>query len=264
MLGKLFKQDLKASGKYFIPMYLVFLGIMVATKVIDVIYGVIRSNNAILNVLNGIAITTTILAFFAVNISTYIFIIMYFYRKCISHEGYLTFTLPVKTGTHLISKTLTGVIWQVLTLAVNVLSLAILVLGEDLGPFFSELSRIFNDVTEGGFGLIFIELIIFGLLTTFAVVLMFYVSLSIGQLFNRHKVAGAVGAFFAIYIIIEIVGGILFVMLALYDFPRTMEVMPGIQAVQYVLCILIALAAVLIGIFYAGTYFLLNKKLNLE
>lgn len=64
------------------------------------------------HLLSGTSVGLYFIALFGLVIMTAIFLIMRFYKKFLTDEAYLTFILPVKTSTLIISKQINGIIWN--------------------------------------------------------------------------------------------------------------------------------------------------------
>lgn len=116
MLGKVLKYDIKASAKMFLPLY---LGVLVITALAKVsVEFLVEVDNLLLSILSGTSILLYVAALFGLMIMTVIFLIIRFYKNFLTDEAYLTFTLPVKTSTLIVSKQLNGILWNLLTMVV--------------------------------------------------------------------------------------------------------------------------------------------------
>lgn len=116
MLGKVLKYDIKASAKMFLPLY---IGVLIITALAKIsVEFIMETDNLLLSILSGTSVALYIVTLFGLMLMTAIFLIMRFYKNFITDEAYLTFTLPVKTSTLIISKQINGIIWNLLTVVV--------------------------------------------------------------------------------------------------------------------------------------------------
>lgn len=128
-----------------------------------------------------------------------------FYRNLFSDEGYLTNTLPATSGQHLCAKTISGGAWACINIILTFICGFIVVS--------APLSRAMLDFTmdeileAAGFAgkyanlspaAAIIALLIFGIFSSIANVIMIYAAVALGQLFPSHHVLGAVIAYFAV------------------------------------------------------------------
>jgi hypothetical protein len=121
----------------------------------------------------------------------------------------------------------------------------------------AELDKAFGGLSV----LIIVEFILLILLGLAMNILLIYVSIAVGQLFNGHRVLGAFAAYMAIYTVSQIFMAIV-MGIGGYAFRNTLEELKAIPSLVLPVGILIALA------FNAAYYFAINyifrKKLNLE
>ena len=103
MFGKLLKNDLKAQWH---SMSVVFLCTFIVAVVAEIF--TLTSDNRIVKVMGGLLVS---LALGFACIIIIIAVAMMFSKTMFGRAGYLTLTLPVKTGALLKSKTLSGLIW---------------------------------------------------------------------------------------------------------------------------------------------------------
>ena len=100
---------------------------------------------------------------------------------------------------------------------------------------------------------------------TVASILMIYVSVAIGQLFNQHRIIAAFGAYIVITIAIQIIVSIFMAVFAVGNLENT--ILNGSDAITAVHWLLngTTMLNVVMGIgFYYGTLIIMKKRLNLE
>ena len=205
MLGKLLKHDFIATWKVPVTLdaVLIVLGIITAFMV-----------QSIRHVGESFGMSLFMFSFFGVfyigiiaaNLVTLIYLVIRYYRNLYTSEGYLTFTLPVKTDMIVHSKVITGSVWVFLSYLCTFISLFIAGVGfvkatdvplDEIKAALIEMNEVLQFADPG-----FIAVMIFTILITpIAGVLCMYFSVSIGQLWQSHKILGSVLCVIALYII---------------------------------------------------------------
>ena len=265
MFGKLLKYDFRSMIKQFAFIWPAALALALVNHF--TVNSFVTSSTAVGETTAGIAMlgyVAILMAKFSVALR---FTIQRFYKGLLGGEGYLMHTLPVKPWQLIGSKLLCAVITTFLSVLVALLSiLVILPWGrEDFQEIFRLLQYAFThwniQVTNTILGLLEIILV---MLMSFAVgYLQLYLAMSIGHLFNKNRVAWSVVAVIAINTIVNAVGARLLMPLfdTLSDIINNMDGMAGYHTAIWVA---IAGELVLSAIYFAGTEFILRKKLNLE
>ncbi len=213
MLGKLFKHEFKDTGKLLLPLNLALIGVtLLGMLLLNLGVSNINNNGYTMPVL--MIITTVViyvLAIIALYIVTYIYLMMRFYRSMYSDEGYLTRTLPVSSFTLLNTKVFVSAFWCFITLLLTIVSIFALIYSAATatGDFsLTVLTEAFPEL-EAVLGISISSIIgwtlLYMLITSFSGILMIYCSISIGQLFNKHKVGASIVTYIIIYIIVQIV-----------------------------------------------------------
>lgn len=211
MLGKLLKYEIKHSARYTATIYLA----TVAFAAISVIALLI--NSTWLGVMSCFMLY---FAGFASVIVTLVSVIKNFYDTLYGRQGYLTFTLPVKCSTVLLSKLIVSVLWIIVGFLVMGLTLAVVFLyakekSESIFETFIDSFLISGlaDVLPSGTVIAetAIVLVVMALLTvvTYVGYVFFVVTVANTGKFQSHpKLFGAL-VFLAIFIIVNNVGNFL-------------------------------------------------------
>ncbi len=254
MLGKLLKYELKATSRTFLPIY----GALILVALVNRLF---RMGNIDL----GFGLTTLILVglFVALGVLTLIVTIQRFNRNLLGDEGYLMFTLPVEPSQLILSKSITTVIWGILSGIVGVMTFVIL-LGDyqifkefiDAWPqFWNELMRGIEEEFNGQVVLVLFSILVIGILSYVEGILMIYLALATGQLpiFAKHRGIISFVAFFvlniALELIMELIGSII-----------PFSTMTGTTTLIVTMCGIIILDIVL----FMGINYIVSKHLNLE
>ena len=119
MLGKLIKYDMKSLNR-FLPVLHLF--VLLASILIRLfITGRIAPQSSTRQV-NFMFVLFFVLYFMiitALTTGTYLIAGIRFYKNMFTDEGYLTRTLPVTNGKHLLSKTIAGSVWALVSVLVR-------------------------------------------------------------------------------------------------------------------------------------------------
>lgn len=267
MLSKLMKQDYLSTRRLFFPSYLVFIVIALMNKLMLELGGNSVVPTKAMDVFTVICMTLYIISIVSLYAITYVFICMHFYRTMSGEQGYLTHTLPVKTGKILNSKILSSILWQLLTFALIIISLLIMITGHTDGMTFSELLDRYNDFVRAEMfmepSVFNLEMAITFIIGLFSGPLMFYCAIAIGHLFNKHKVGGAVIAYIGIYMIMQMLSTILLFISGFFTIAFTQQ--PNFYLVYNKLMIYSVILTLFTTIaFYFITEYIFKKRLNLE
>jgi len=261
MLGKLIKHELKATSKLLLPIFLILAVFTIMDRIVlslDIFKGVFLFIPAIIT-------AGFVFCIIAVNIVSFVIIIIRFYKNLVKDEGYLMFTLPAKPYQLINSKLIVATLWTIASIAASALAIFIVAtthtgLDEIMNGFQSLINGL-ND-SFGSYGILFItELIVLILLAIINSILFVYVSIAIGQLFNGHKLLGAILSYVGINVALQIGGSILLVMAGLLfeDYIYSINSVP-----QFIFPITIVMTLLLSTAYYLITDLIFRKKLNLD
>ena len=218
MLRKLLKYDLKANYLCLLVCYAVYMVVTIAfsLNIRGLIYeetiGGVGSAGMLPEAVQVfMTISLTILwggSMIGLIILTYALIIHRFYTNLVSDQGYLSLTLPVSTRQHMLSKLISGLLFQLLTAAVLVAGLLVTGLIIDILPVLSRFGDLFLYMWEeitSYYGIVYyLDMAV----NAVRGLLMAYFSICVGQLFNKHKVWGAIGTYLGLVIVLELFVGI--------------------------------------------------------
>lgn len=275
MLGKLIKYDLKSMNRYLILIHAALLLASVAMRIF--LTGPLLSagtdwENAKLIVPFTLFIILYIVIISAASFATSIVIVVRFYKSLFSEQGYLTRTLPVTSGQHLLAKTVSGSIWVFLNFLVTVLSIAIVAATPYVVSLFKENSATirmelgFTGAYAGiSWWIVIAVLLVMVLISAVSGVITYFASIAIGQLIPNHRVLGAIAAYFVITTIISIisvvciaVSGLLNISMDSVDSVYTLDYFWGTWLLTFILEIIFGAAL------YIATYWIMKKKIDLD
>lgn len=285
MLGKLIKYEWRGLRLPLTIMMIVLAGTMILTC------GVILTINPKLDETlawySGVALTLSFLLYYfgiiGCTLGTTLIIVVRFYKTCYTDQGYLTHTLPVTTPQLLNSKLIAAIAIQLLMLLAIVCSIIIIVqVGihhifsfipdytyAELRHEFWELSPHILDSFEEEFGirlgLFLTYIIVCSLIGIISNIVTLFGCVSLGQLYAKHRIVGAIAAYFVLQFVLMILGN-------LTTIPMYTKLLTGAYAANTTVFDILSptmnlslLTTVLLAV---GMYFvnlhMMTKKLNLE
>lgn len=284
MLRKLLKHEWKSVSKVLLP---VNLGIILITVI-----GCIVLNTNIFATKESFPIALFMLIFYLLSLITFasitlIFVYVRFYKNLFTTEGYLMHTLPVAPIQLFHSKLIVGFSWSIFNCLLTLFSTAALGFSaivrvakdeniDNVYRFFlgDSISNNHNQTFSFAemFGYppaTFVILLLLLLLTGCLVsILMGYLSILLGQLMEKFKLAASIGFYIVIYLIIQMVTSVAILLpnsnllLSAMDNDSSIyfsnvfykNLFPASIISQLILCI----------IFYLAAYFLIRRNVNLD
>lgn len=255
MIGKLLKHEMKATYKVFLLVY--FLLFLICSTMM--IGGNIGNEHLLLFAVSimGLAVIPVIIVYFMM-------VERRFYKSLYGNEGYLMFTLPVKSWEIVLSKWLVASFWGIMTVIAGILAAIILAdsintNGGYTGDFYHEL---FNVLRKAGAANIlrFLGIIFVSGMNLIAVI---YLSIAVGYLPEIRRLNSLV-AVIVFYIIMKI-QNLIYNLLPTSSSPEMLYSPSGMQitgteSVDLYLCVAFLLAMVLL----AGVIGILSKKVSLK
>ncbi len=268
MLKKLYKHEFYALFRSLLPIYAALLGFAVLSR-ITFLFDI---KNKIVDAVLGLSAVLYVFAIIAVFVVGLVIVVMRFYKHLLSHEGYLTFTLPVTPTQHITCKLVCGVTVTIIGFILVICSLLILGAGtEILSEIFNGLKAAYNAViayvSKAQIIIIAIEIIALSLISVFQQLLMYYASISIGQQF-KNRIAGAVISYICLYAAVQIIVSVIMSVVSIIIAGSAEEFNLMINnSVWYVvilmLCVIVFYLILGTVYFFISRHFL-TKKLNLE
>ena len=224
MLGKLIKHEWKATWKFptVISLFVVLMTILGVLSFKMPFWSKVLSDNFDkFTFFDVTAIGILVMYFIYIVVAVYAVMIYFsvrFYKNMYTDEGYLVHTLPVKPSAHIFSKTFVSGTWYLgstlllfgsMSWLFNVFTRTLLsaagVTGEDLTTLASDLdvslthiTAIFNSISSIPFWLFVVVMVLMMLIGCYSSMLLIYVCISIGQLFQKHKILFSILAYLAL------------------------------------------------------------------
>ena len=254
MLGKLIKNDFKATWKTFLMLDVALLALALINK------------GMLVDVVSGISMFTFIVMLIASLFITTVLIVMKFYKTMLSDQGYLSFTLPVTPMQHLISKVLVAAFWLIVNGLVVFISLLLFMWDVDV------INNIWRTLTgalgEGELKTLLVTIGINLIISAFSTPILFFCAMSIGQLFRTHKIIGSVAGYFIISMVSDVLDTVAMLVVGSGYSSVAIETMEDLQKVApYLTKIYVGSAftmIILAALCFAVSNILLSRKLNLD
>ena len=196
MLGKLLKYELKSTSRL---MGVLYLAVLIVAAIVGFL-----ARGTIWQATQGNAI--------AVVVSGLIYTLLIMTLMIVTGEGYLMHTLPVPTWMLVASKTISSLIWVLLSIITLIVSVFVLVLTSVAGSG-NLFALDWCSLPWGDFFKFFQEsageiilTIVTAVIQIVRIILLVYTAMAIGAAAKRHKVFYSVLTFIVILIIIAIIG----------------------------------------------------------
>lgn len=270
MLGKLIKDEVKS--------YRFSFGIIFFTGIIFTIFmkGIcmIPYKGEAKSVVQAFAILGYILILAVMGIAAQVLVVIRFYSTMVGDRGYLTWTLPATSATHIWSKLIGGTLWKTLAIVVMIVLLVIFFAGnywiwyDELGASTTDmiLREIANDIRQNVDTtdiIIMVLQLISGIVWSATALLLIYMCIAIGQLFGKWRILASIGIYFAIVIALQIISTVGVVLLALVQRENYEVTYNTTQDIVYSMVSIIIGIAASAGLF-AITNYIFKKHLNLD
>ena len=137
MLGKLLKYEVKSVSRTYLPIYVLVILMAVVNMILSVVSPSSFETPKVISAMGyGMVL-------FGIYLVTFFVSVMRFKTNLLGDEGYLMFTLPVSRNQLIMTKTISAVIFSIISVAVGLLSVFILLpygeLLRSFGAFFEDL-----------------------------------------------------------------------------------------------------------------------------
>lgn len=275
MLGKLVKDEFKS--------YRFSFGIVLLTGVIFTVFMkvlcMIPYEQEAKTVLQMFIILGYFLILALMSVAAQVLIIIRFYTTMVSDRGYLTWTLPVSSATHIWAKLIGGILWK-LVLTAAVVLLVVIFFSGSYWSWMDELGGLYNSAGGISLGWVIREAIkdvganiewmdvvrmglelVSGFVGSVAVLLLVYMCIAVGQLFGRWRALASVGCYFLIVIVLQIFSTVFIALLSVNGVSDWVD--------DFMESIWSDIGSILLGLavsagLFAVTNHIFKKHLNLE
>lgn len=266
MLGKLMKYEFKATWKLLVPMD-IFLVVMSILAYIMMKLSFSSSDNELVVMTEMLVMVSYVLSMFVIVIVTLIYLIYRFYVSVYGDEGYLLHTLPVDKHHIIIAKVLASVIWIVINNLLIYLSILLLFTSsreamegfkEGL-EYYVEFINSYSSINAFSVFMTLVALIV----SVVSRILKVTACISLGQLSSNHKVLVAFGFYYGIYVVQRIFSIIYYAIISYAHITSESGMFtPSLYGAGWEFTLISGL--IYSVIFYFLTWFVMDKKLNLD
>ena len=251
MLRKLIKYDFKAMFRNLYPIY-------IALIVLTLVFSLMVKLHFDQGLLFTIFACLFVAALNGSIIACVFFVVTRFSHGLLKNEGYLSFALPVSTAMHILAKVINAVIWALIEGLM--LCVCLLIMGTVMGSI-KEVAYFFEEVFQS-FGLIerdllftVLQIIVMVMLEMIASICLIYAAMAVGHLFSKNQKMIAV----AFLIVVCVLRSFLWVGLVnlsdRFTAPTHVFTDDLIMIIPTIICA---------GLYAALTWFILDRRLNLE
>ena len=265
MLRKVLKYDMKNISSMFSVTYGFFLIFSFMSLIINKIS--LYTNAVLIHALSNFFFSIYIFTIVGLFLGCFAFIIIDFYKSFLTDRGFLTFTLPVKLSTLIVSKIINAVIWQVITFFVFFLGIIIrfglqpLLEIIDIIPTLMQVSKFY-----GYHDFIIAFVILFGIIIVFSLItnpLSFFACMAIGQCFSKQKILASIASYVVLYFFSQIVSVTGIFLFGITATSTQTLLLQSANAILYYLIFICTIQFILCSLYYCATFFSFKKGLNL-
>lgn len=288
MLGKLIKYELKGLRMPLLIMLIVLASTTALTCGIIITINPEQTNTmAWYSVM--MLMVSVFLYYFGIigcSLGVTLTIVVRFYKTCYTDQGYLTHTLPVPPHTILNAKILSAIIASLSTIlavgvslvfiAEAVIHIVSIALESEYGSaanvhnmihqLLAEISDVFHDTLGISVGMYIVYLLVYVIISTAAGIVIMLGCVSLGQLYAKHRIIGAILAYFVVQFVLQIIGYIAYTPMytrIIFDesFQNNPSVFSAMSPTLNIILVLTSLVAV--GMYFVNLH-MMTKRLNLE
>ena len=273
MVKKLFKYETAYYVRMLSAVYIALLGVAVLGRIV----GIFENESVGYSILRGSTVFALVVAMLGVTGLSFIFSIVRFYKSMYTGEGYLTHTLPVKTGTIINVKLVMAVLVNVLSSVMCFVAFFVFTIGEWFNEFAKAgiyiVKNMFADIPDEYMWRIIvyiIQILPMFIISIFGSLLLYYMCISIGQLFNKNRILAAIGIYFAIYMIYQAISTVASIIFTVFFAEKldvylsTLTINQGFNLIHIVLAVALVAEIAMTLLYYFIVRFINAKKLNLE
>lgn len=269
MVKKLYKHEMLYYLRSLLPVYIILAGVALVGRFVEFF----EADTTAYSILRGSSIFMLVIAILATLGLSFVFVIVRFYKNMYTGEGYLTLTLPVKSSSHLFVKFTSAVLVNVISVVASVLAVCIFTAGEWLKEIVKAAAYIIKQVAEIAEGhLLFycLEFIPLFLMMMTCSILMYYMCISLGQLFRKNRVLAAVGVYFGLYVFYQVITTIFTTVFTISSMTWLDEILSSWTKQDYLVAVHVFFAVYFVGcvlmslVYFLVSRYVLTKKLNLE
>lgn len=265
MLSKLLRYDFASMLRTFVPMWALILitslfSRLVFTTGFQTSGNISFATDSLTTMVYAISNLLLMALFIGTYVLCIVLIIQRFYRGLLGDEGYLMFTLPVKSWQLVLSKLISAtsivILSALVACAVSLLYYA---------SYLHELTALIYESLALDSAFYYVLLLICGLLFITSSITQVYFSLAVGHLFRKHRIAIAVITYIVLNTVTSYTVGVWMDNIPLQEWMSVASEQGNYGfAVYSVVAHTILISGIKTVLFFVGTVLILEKRLNLE
>lgn len=194
MLKQLLKYDFRSTGRILIPAYCTFIGITVVSYLTNTVFVGLAKDSAVTDIVATIIFMVLILGMSVLPLLTLLVLVVDFYRNMVSRGGYLTYTLPVRLRTVVLSKIIIAMVWEITAVFLFAVAVFAIASSPQMQIDWSAVPKEAEFVLSVRFWCVLAFWMWVGLVSE---ALIGYFSVAIASLFQKHKVIMSFVVYFA-------------------------------------------------------------------
>lgn len=270
MVKKLFKHEMQYYIRSLLPVFIVLGGVALIGRFI----AFFEAETTAYTILRVSSVTMLIISSIAAIGMSLLFCIIRFYKNLFTGEGYLTMTLPVTSRAHILVKLAAALIANLAAVLAVIVAVCIFTLGDWLIELIKAGVYIWKDVAanfDGHFGWYVLEAVPMLLMAICMQLMLYYMCICVGQLARKNRVIAAVGVYFGLYVITQIISTILVVIVSISNIAeRIGEFLEGLTKQEmlslghWMIWGMFAFFGLMAVVYYAVSKHIMTKRLNLE
>ena len=289
MLLKFFKHDFKSLSRFGVPALLIIAGALLLGCIDISTLSVFLKNDVLENsslapfasVFTSLGLGISFIALYAAVITVTVMIYVRFYKTMVSDEGYLTMTLPVTPAKILLGKLISAILWILIVATACLLAFAgaaglylrLLVPAEDAETLFEIFEYFFDTIKDYYVGsgnnvsIVLYAVNIF--ISQISGMLLGFTSILFGGCVARkHKVLAAIGFYFGLNLVNQIISGVISLINFLIITPSaagtTKSFVEGDGAYSTLYFVMIILLNVILAVaYFLSSRYIIARKMNL-
>ena len=279
MLGKLLKHEWKAVWK--VPTLMI--GILMITAVtagITFLLPIWDSEWIGLPLSAMMLVLLFYVAMIATSLGTLIYLAVRYYKSMYTDEGYLTHTLPVTARELLFSKIITMSAWNLIASIAVILSMGVFFgivmlslatkessFAVEAAEMIAEMGELYTSPYMEGFGAFCGSTVLMTLVGSVGSTMMIVGAIDLGQMVRKHRILGAIGAYYGIYSVLQVVMVIVmipFMIRMAFEVEEVVEDMAIFSVYTPIFLIMSVIYVIVsVGLYFMSEY-LVRRKLELE
>lgn len=256
MFAKLLKHEWKSCSRLLTILSLAALGLgIVGAGLLRYLVGALTGQtDETMSAVSGILLSFVVLGLVAYVFGAYIYLVLRFYRNKFTDEGYLTFTLPVKSWQILLSSFVNFALWVLIVAIVASVAVCLITLAgvDGVNDLTGDLHWYYEDL----WGADLWRSILSGIVSYLSGIMITLTCVTLGAVIaKKHKLLAAMGIYYGYSLVVNILSAVLMVSYVVAYSEG------GLAQSNYVYEIIAQLLLAVGGFFLSS--WLMDRKLNL-